>query len=67
MVDIPLSGLAALLKPFVQASFALVRQLREERQAGQVSFQRPATIMDSILNTTLDRLRGGNIDDVVST
>ena len=63
MIDIPLSGLAALLKPFVKGSFAQARQLRAERQAGQISFQGLTTLMDSILNATLNRLRGGNIDD----
>ena len=39
------------------------RQLHAERQAGQASFQGSTNFMDRILNETLDRLQGGNIDD----
>ncbi len=39
------------------------RQLHAERQAAQVPFQRPPDFMDHSLNNTLNRLRGGNIDD----
>ena len=63
MIDMPLSALAALLKPFVKVVVPRARQLHAERQAAQVPFQRPPDFMDHSLNNTLNRLRGGNIDD----
>ena len=67
MYDQALSALTVLLKPFVKAvgkaASTHVRQLHTERQAGQATLQLPANLMDSILNKTLDRLRGGNTDD----
>ena len=63
MIDMPLSALAALLKPFVKVVVPRARQLHAERQAAQVPFQHPPDFMDHSLNNTLNRLRGGNIDD----
>ena len=63
MIDMPLSALAALLKPFVKVVVPRARQLHAERQAAQGPFQHPPDFMDHSLNNTLNRLRGGNIDD----
>ena len=63
MSDPTLSALAIPLKLFVKAAFPRARQLHAERQAGQASFQGPADFMNLLLNKTLDRLQGGNIDD----
>ena len=63
MSDPTLSALALPLKLFVKAVLTRTRQLHAERQAGQASFQGPTNFMDRILNETLDRLQGGNIDD----
>ena len=63
MADPTLSALTLPLKPFVKAALTRTRQLHAERQAGQASFQGSTNFMDRILNETLDRLQGGNIDD----
>ena len=63
MIDISLSALAALFRPLLKVVLPRAQQLQAERQAGQVSFQGLTTLVDSTLNKTLDRLRGGNIDD----
>ena len=39
-----------------------MRRLSAERQAGQVPLTQPSSIMDELLNETLDRIRGDSID-----
>ena len=67
MLDQPLSALAGSLKPFAKAvgkaAVSQARRLHAERQAGRASFQGPTNFMNFILNETLGRLQGGNIDD----
>ena len=63
MIDIPLSTLTVPLRPFVKVVLSHAHQLHKERQAGKATFQQPSDFMDHLLNKTLDRLRGGNIDD----
>ena len=63
MLDKSLSALAGPFKPFVDTAFSHAGRLDAERQAGQVPFQNQPNLMDDILNKTLDRLRGGTIDD----
>ena len=61
-----LSSLAILLKPFAKVVAKAVvthaRQLQAERKAGRQSFQPQTSLMDSFLNKTLERLRGGKVD-----
>ena len=62
----PLLTLATLSRPFlpfVKAVFNHCNRLHEERRAGQGHFSQPIDIADGILDQTLDRIRGGNIDD----
>ena len=54
----PLSTVAAILRPFAKAVF----RLHSERQAGRVPISRTDLPAD-LLNDTLKRLRGPNIDD----
>ncbi len=67
MSDLTSAALAGLLKPFVatvgKAVLLHARQLHAERQAGQAAFPGPTDLVDLILNKTLNRLQGGNIDD----
>ena len=56
-----LSALSLALRPLVSAAAKALRRLRAERAAVEVR-ARP-DLMDSNLDQTLDRLRGGNIDD----
>ena len=60
--DPVLSLLAVALRPFAQSVFRQLSRLNAERQAGQVSFTNPSSIMDGLLNETLDRIRGRDID-----
>ena len=61
-----LSSLAIPLKPIVtvvaKAVVSHARQLQAERKAGRQSFQPQTSLMDSLLNKTLERLRGGKVD-----
>ena len=61
MSDPLLSTLAAPLRSVARAAFNHVSRLHAERRAGQ----EPANslLMESILDQTLDRLRGGKIED----
>ncbi len=56
-----LSALSLALRPLVSAVSTALPRLRAERAAAEVR-ARP-DLMDSNLDQTLDRLRGGNIDD----
>ena len=55
----PLSALAALLRPLATA----VYRLHSERQAGRLPINHAPDLMADVLDETLGRLRGGNIDD----
>ena len=60
--DPVLSLLAVALRPFAKSVLRYLPRLHAERQAGQVSFTQPSSIMDGLLNETLDRVRGRDID-----
>ena len=60
--DPVLSLLAVALRPFAESVFRLLSRFHAERQAGQVSFTEPSFVMDGLLNETLDRVRGRDID-----
>lgn len=60
--DPALSLLAVALRPFAESVFRHLSRLNAERQAGQVSFTNSSPIMDGLLNETLDRIRGSDID-----
>ena len=62
MPELFLSALATLLRPFVTRVFAHASRLLAERRAGQGPATQPSSIMDELLNETLDRIRGGSID-----
>ena len=55
----PLSAAFATFRPLARTFL----QLHAERQAGRLPVDQPADLMDSVLNDTLRRLRGGDIDD----
>ena len=55
-----MSGIA---KPFIQRLIRHIGRLRSERQASQVPISQPVDLMEEPLDETLDRLRGGNIDN----
>ena len=61
MPEQSLSALATLLRPFVTRVFANAPRLLAERRAGQEPTTQPSSIMDDLLNGTLDRIRGGSI------
>ena len=62
MPEPSLSALASVLRPFVTSVFGHALRLSTERHAGQVPLTQPSSIMDELLNETLDRIRGGSID-----
>lgn len=62
MTDLSLSAATSLLRPFVTSIFGHARRLSAERQAGQAPLAPSSSIMDKLLNETLNRIRGGNID-----
>ncbi len=62
MTEPSLSALASVLRPFTTIVFQHVRRLSAERQAGQEPLIRTSTVMDGLLNNTLDRIRNGRID-----
>ena len=62
MSEPSLSVLATALQPLVASVFRCVPRLHAERQAGQIPFTQSSSIMDELLNETLDRIRGSNID-----
>ena len=61
MSDPLLSALAAPLRSVAKAAFTQVSRLHAERQAGRESTNSP--LMESNLDQTLDRLRGGKVED----
>ena len=63
MPDPPLSSFAFLLRPVVQTVTSRITRLRAERQTGRKPTGLPSNLLKNILNETLDRLRGGNIED----
>ena len=62
MPEPSLSALANFLRPLVTNVSRHVRRLHAERRAGQVPLAQPSPLVDGLLNGTLDRIRGGNID-----
>ena len=62
MPELSLSALASVLRPFAASVFGHARRLSAERQAGQVPLTPSSSLMDEVLNETLDRIRGGSID-----
>ena len=62
MPELSLSALATVLRPFATSVFGHARRLSAERQAGQVPLTHPSSLMNELLNETLDRIRGGSID-----
>ena len=56
-----LSALASRLLPFAKAALKAGSRLTAERKAGQATVR--SDLLDSNLDRTLDRLRGGSIDD----
>ena len=61
--QLSLSAIARLLKPIFGAVSTRVRRLHAERQAGVEPFGQQMDLPEKVLNNTLNRLRGGNIDD----
>ena len=61
MSDPLLSALAAPLRSVAKAAFTQVSRLYAERQAGREPTDSP--LMESNLDQTLDRLRGGKVED----
>ena len=61
--QLPLSALATPLRPVAQATFRRASRLRNERHAGRTPSGITTTLMESSLDETLDRMRGGNIED----
>lgn len=62
MPELSLSALASVLRPFAASVFGHARRLSAERQASQVPLTASSSLMDELLNKTLDRIRGGSID-----
>ena len=60
--DPVLSLLPVALRPFAESVFRRLSRINAERQAGQVSFTDSSSLMDGLLNETLDRIRGRDID-----
>ena len=61
--QLSLSAIARLLKPIFGAVSTRVRRLHAERQAGVEPFGQQMDLSEKVLSNTLNRLRGGNIDD----
>ena len=59
--QLTLSALARVLRPVVSAVSRDLSRLRSERKAGRTSAN--ADLMESVLDETLDRLRGGRIEE----
>lgn len=62
MMEPVLSPLAVALRPFAQTVFQHLSRLHAERKAGEAAFTQSSTIMDGVLNETLNRIRGRDID-----
>ena len=64
MLDLSiLSSLSRFFVSLVRRAYQHIRRVFSERRAWQRSGKQSTDLMESILNETLDRLRGGNIDD----
>ena len=63
MPEPSLSALAVVLRPLVTSVYRRVRQHHTERRAGQVPLAQPSPPQDELLNETLNRICGGNVDD----
>ena len=64
MLDLPiLSVLSRTFRSLIQGVVRHIRRLSSERQAGQILGEQSIDQMESILDDTMDRLRGENIDD----
>ena len=63
MPEVPLSTSAVVFRPFVKNVFRNGSRLLAERRAGQVPLTQPPSFMDELLNDTLSRIRGGDVDD----
>lgn len=61
--QLSLSALAIPLRSVAHAAFKRVSRLRNERQAGQAPTGSIADLMENSLDETLDRMRGGPIED----
>lgn len=59
-----LSVLSKTFRSWIQKVAHYTRRLSAERKAGQKPGKQSADLMESILDETLDRLRGDNVDDV---
>ncbi len=62
MPELSVSALASVLRPFATSVFGHARRLSAESQASQVPLTASSSLMDEVLNETLDRIRGGSID-----
>ena len=62
MPEPSLSIPASLLRPFITTVFRYAPRLLAERRAGQVPMTQPSSLMEELLNETLNRIRGGRID-----
>jgi hypothetical protein len=58
-----LSAAAGLLLPIAQAVFPPLRRVHRKRQAGRMPFGVDYDLLERGLDETLDRLRGGDVDD----
>ena len=61
MTEPVLSVLAVALRPFAETVFQHLSRLHAERKAGEAAFTQSSTIMDGLLNETLERIRGRDI------
>jgi hypothetical protein len=59
----PLSAIARPLISVAQAVWPHLRRVSRERQAGQMPFGSGTDLLEHGLDQTLNRLRGGNVDD----
>ena len=51
-----------MLRPLVTSVYGRVRRSHAERRAGQMPLAQPPPLLDELLNETLNRIRGGNIE-----
>ena len=62
--QLALSAAASFLQPFAAVVLKRVSRLDAERKTGLMPVIQQTSLMDQVLNETLKRLRGGNIEDV---